>query len=133
MKVLTAILSGIKTTTSSAFWQYPDGRIPFKGALSVLLDGRGCARAVVETERVQITPFVCVNEDFAMAYGEGDRTLAWWRSAMGAWYRAEALRGGADFSDETLIICEWIAVARRLDGRPSRALALSHARRPSPR
>jgi hypothetical protein len=40
----TAILDGVKTATSSARWQYPDGRIPFAGALSVLLDGQGRAR-----------------------------------------------------------------------------------------
>lgn len=33
------ILNGMKTLTSSAFWDYPDGKIPFVGALSVLLDG----------------------------------------------------------------------------------------------
>ena len=46
----TAILDGIKTATSSARWHYPDGRIPFAGALSILLDGQGRARAIVETE-----------------------------------------------------------------------------------
>ena len=45
----TAILDGIKTATSSAYWDYPDGRIPFVGALSVLLNGENRARAVVET------------------------------------------------------------------------------------
>jgi uncharacterized protein YhfF len=35
----TAILDGIETTTSWAYWEYPDGHIPFVGALSVLLDG----------------------------------------------------------------------------------------------
>jgi len=29
-----AILDGTKTTTSSPFWDYPDGRIPFVGALT---------------------------------------------------------------------------------------------------
>ena len=109
-----AILDGIKTATSSAHWDYPDGRIPFAGALSVLLDGQGRACAIVETERVAIIPFGAVDDDFARAYGEGDRTLAWWRSEMGAWYRASAARHGEDFSDDTPIICEWIAVVRRL-------------------
>jgi uncharacterized protein YhfF len=109
-----AILSGDKTATSSARWQYPDGRIPFVGALSVLLDGSGRARAIVETVRVEIIPFGSVERDFAHAYGEGARTLDWWRSEVGAWYRAAAARHGDDFSDETPIICEWIAVARRL-------------------
>ena len=108
-----AILNGTKTTTSSPFWDYPDGKIPFVGALSILLDGQGRARAVVETECVEIVRFGSVNEDFARAYGEGDRTLEWWRSEIGEWYRALATRHGGDFSDDTLIIGEWIAVVRR--------------------
>jgi uncharacterized protein YhfF len=109
-----AILDGIKTATSSASWDYPDGCLPFAGALSVLLDGQGRARAVVETGRFEIMPFGAVDEDFARAYGEGDRTLGWFRAEMGAWYREAAARRGEDFTDGTPIICEWIAVVRRL-------------------
>jgi uncharacterized protein YhfF len=109
-----AILNGTKTATSSPFWDYPNGKIPFVGALSILLDGQGQARAIVETGRVEIMPFGAVDEEFARAYGEGDRTLDWWRSEIGAWYRASATRHGEDFSDDTLIIGEWIAVVRRL-------------------
>jgi uncharacterized protein YhfF len=72
------------------------------------------ARAIVETERAEMMPFGSVDDDFARAYGEGDRTLAWWRSEIGAWYRASAARHGEDFSDDTPLICEWIAVVRRL-------------------
>jgi uncharacterized protein YhfF len=109
-----AILNGTKTATSSPFWEYPDGKIPFVGALSILLDGQGRACAIVETNRVEIMPFGSADENFARAYGEGDRTLDWWRSEIGAWYRASATRHGEDFSDDTLIIGEWIAVVRRL-------------------
>jgi uncharacterized protein YhfF len=109
-----AILNGTKTATSSPFWDYPDGSIPFVGALSILLDGQGRARAIVETERIEIMPFRLVDEAFAHAYGEGDRTLEWWRSEIGAWYRASASRHNEDFSDNTLIIGEWIAVVRHL-------------------
>lgn len=108
------ILDGIKTATSSARWDYPDGRIPFAGALSVLLDGSGRPRAIVETERVEIMPFGEVDASFARAYGEGDRTLGWFRSHVGAWYREAAARHGESFSDGTPIICEWITVVRRL-------------------
>ena len=109
-----AILNGTKTATSSPFWEYPDGKIPFVGALSILLDGQGRACAIVETNRVEIMPFGSADENFARAYGEGDRTLDWWRSEIGAWYRASATRHNEDFSDDTLIIGEWIAVVRRL-------------------
>jgi uncharacterized protein YhfF len=113
-KGATAILDGIKTTTSSTLWDYPDGRIPFVGGLSVLVDGQGHARAIVETRRIEIIPFGAVDEDFARAYGEGDRTLGWFRAEMGAWYREAAARRGEAFTDGTPIICEWIAVVRRL-------------------
>ena len=109
-----AILNGIKTTTSSPFWDYPDGNIPFVGALSLLLDGQGRVLAIVETARVEIRGFGSVDEEFARAYGEGDQTLAWWRSQIGTFYRASATRHGEEFSDETRIICEWIEVVRRL-------------------
>jgi uncharacterized protein YhfF len=68
----------------------------------------------VETERVETMPFGAVDEGFARAYGEGDRTLNWFRSEMGAWYRERAARHGQHFSCDTPIICEWIAVVRRL-------------------
>lgn len=109
-----AILAGTKTATSAALWEFPDGRHPFADALSVLLDGQGRARAIVESVRVAIMPFGAVDEAFARAYGEGDRTLAWWRSEIGAYYRASAARHGDAFSDATPIVCEWIAVVRRL-------------------
>ena len=110
-----AILSGAKTTTSSPFWDYPDGRIPFVGALSVLLNGQGRPCGIVETKRVMIIRFGLIDESFAWSYGEGPRTLEWWRSEIGAWYRASAARHGTSFSDETPIICEWITAVKRLN------------------
>ncbi len=109
-----AILEGAKTATSSPFWHWPDGRIPIVGALSVLLDAQGRARAIVETQRVEIVRFGSVDESFAWSYGEGERTLAWWRSNIGAWYGGSAARHAASFSDDTPIICEWINVVKRL-------------------
>jgi uncharacterized protein YhfF len=50
----------------------------------------------------------------AAAYGEGEGTLAWWRSAIGGWYRDKAMRDGQVFSEDTEILREQIAVVRRL-------------------
>ncbi len=109
-----AVLDGIKTTTSSPFWDYPDGRIPFVGALGVLLDGQDRPRAIVETHRVEVMPFGSVDESFAREYGEGDRTFGWFRRVIGDWYGASAARHGETFSDDTPIICEWFRVVKRL-------------------
>jgi uncharacterized protein YhfF len=108
------ILDGTKTLTSSPFWDYPDGRIPFVGALGVLLDGARTPRGIVETTRVEVMPFGAVTEEMARAYGEGERTVAWWRRVIGAWYCASAARHSAVLTDDTPLIWEWIAVARRL-------------------
>jgi uncharacterized protein YhfF len=108
------ILSGVKTLTSSPFWDYPDGKIPFVGALSVLLDGARRPRGIVETTRVEIMPFQAITDEMAQAYGEGERTASWWRREMRTFYHASAMRHGEAFTDDTLLIWEWFAVMRRL-------------------
>ncbi|MFX7784427.1 ASCH domain-containing protein, partial [Acinetobacter baumannii] len=62
------ILSGVKTATSSPSWDYPDGRIPFVGALSVLLDGRGEPVAIVQTVSVEPVRFADVTDTMAWVY-----------------------------------------------------------------
>lgn len=108
------ILDGIKTLTSSPFWDYPDGKIPFVGALSVLLDGARTARGIVETTKVEIVPFRAINESRARDYGEGEQTADWWKQAMGKYYRTSAARHGAAFTEDTPLIWEWFVLARRL-------------------
>lgn len=104
------VLEGIKTTTSSPMWDFPDGRLPYCGALSVLIDGSGRARAIVETVRTVAIAFDQVSEEFAVAYGEGDRTLSWFQKEMGRWYKTYADSTGNAFNGETTILCEWIQV-----------------------
>ena len=108
-----SILQGIKTATSSPFWDYPDGRLPFVGALSVLLDGRGQPVGIVQTVGVETIRFCDVNETMAKAYGEGDRTLAWWRRNIGGWYRDKAALEGQAFAEQDQIVWEWISVVGR--------------------
>ena len=107
------ILAGTKTATSSPFWDYPDGRIPFVGALSVLIDGARRPRGIVETTRIRIMRLGEADAAFARDYGEGERTLGWWRREIGAWYRDAGARHGIAVTDETEIIAEWFAVVRR--------------------
>ena len=107
------VLDGTKTATSSPFWDYPDGRTPFVGALSVLLDGQGQPVGIVETVAVQTVRFRDVTEEMARAYGEGERTLPWWRRVIGGWYRDKAARDGRSFSEDDQILWETIAVVHR--------------------
>lgn len=77
----------MKTATSSAAWHYADGDVPFVGALSALIDGDGRPLAILETKRIAVTAFGDIGKAFAFEYGEGDRSLDWFRSHIGAWYR----------------------------------------------
>lgn len=106
------ILSGVKTATSSASWHYPDGKLPFVGALSALVDGNGKPLAILETKRIAATAFGEIDDAFAFDYGEGDRSLDWFRAHIGAWYRQNATCYGATFDDDTILICEWFEVHR---------------------
>src|SRR3954447_9102594 len=108
------ILNGTKTLTSSPFWDYPDGKFPFVGALAVLLDGSRRPRGVVETTRIEIMPFGAITEEMARAYGEGERTVEWWRRVMGAFYRASAARHSEVLTNDTRLIWEWFTVVHRL-------------------
>jgi uncharacterized protein YhfF len=108
------IIAGTKTATSSPLWHYPDGRIPFVGALSLLLDNSDRPRGIVETTRVEVKLFSAIDAAFAHDYGEGPRTLSWWQSTMQDWYRADAARHGQPFDVSTPIICERFKLVMRL-------------------
>ena len=70
--------------------------------------------ASVETTRVEIMPFGAITEEMARAYGEGERTVEWWRRIMGAFYRAAAARQSEVLTNDTPLIWEWFVVVRRL-------------------
>ena len=79
----------------------------------MLVDGLRRPRGIVETTRVEIMPFATITEEMARAYGEGERTVEWWRRVIGAFYRAAAARHGAVLTDDTPHIWEWFVVVRR--------------------
>lgn len=108
------ILAGVKTATSALPSEFADGRPPFPGALSVVLDGSGRPRGVVETLRKELRPFGSADEAFAAAYGEGDRTLAWFRREIGAHYRGLVEGAGGVFGDDTVLVFEWFRLLHRV-------------------
>ena len=79
--LLDLVLDGTKTATSGALWDYEqEGEpLPQQGTLSILLDGSGTPRALIEATAVVVVPFDEVDEEHAFLEGEGDRSLAHWR------------------------------------------------------
>jgi uncharacterized protein YhfF len=81
-ELLKLVLDGTKTATASALWDYEaEGEaLPEVGSLSILLDGRGHPRALINTTDVAVVPFDEVGEEHARLEGEGDGSLAHWRA-----------------------------------------------------
>ncbi|WP_275003181.1 ASCH domain-containing protein [Promicromonospora iranensis] len=106
-RLLDAVLAGDKTATSSALWDYDDegAPLPVVGELSILLDGENHPRALIRTTSVETVTFDAVDEDFAAAEGEDDRTLESWRTGHEAYFRRN-LPEGREFSTDMPVVCE---------------------------
>jgi uncharacterized protein YhfF len=55
---------------------------------------------------LRILPFSEVDEEFARDYGEGDRTLAWWRPNLWRYYEQECRSLSRTPSEDMPLICE---------------------------
>lgn len=88
-ELLTLVLDGTKTATSSALSEYDDedAPLPREGDLSIVVDGAGHPKALIRTTEVAVVPFGEVTEEFATAEGEGPRTLESWRTEHTAFFR----------------------------------------------
>ena len=71
------------------------------GGRWVVEDGKGRARAIVETTALEKIVFEMVDAEFAAAEGEGDLTLEFWRDAHQKFFEKH---GG--FDSQMLLWCE---------------------------
>jgi uncharacterized protein YhfF len=105
--LLELVLAGVKDGTASSLWDYQatDEPLPEVGERSIVLDGAGGPRALIETTDVRILPFDQVDAEHARAEGEGDRTLAYWRASHQRYWQehSEDPRGWAP---DMPVVCE---------------------------
>lgn len=103
--LLALVLEGTKVATASSAWDYADEDepLPAPGDLSVILDGTGRPRTVLEVTAVAVVPFDQVTEEHAHAEGEDDRTLASWRRIHERFWHEHSAHGvGPDMP----VVCE---------------------------
>ena len=107
-KLGNLIVRNIKTATSSALWEWEaEGRpIPQAGNLTVVLDGQGQPLCIIETTEVTVRQFNEVSSDFALAEGEGDFSLDYWREAHRNFFSRTLPKIGREFSEEMPLVCE---------------------------
>jgi len=106
---------GVKTATSSLLRYYQEGNHPIErvGDLCIALASTGEPRCVIEMTEVRTVPFGEVDDALAADYGEGERTLAWWREHLGDYYARQCAVLGWPFGDETPMVCKRFRVVFR--------------------
>lgn len=107
------ILAGRKTATCTALYSFEldDQPVPEPGNRSVILDGSGNARCVIECLEAEAVPFDEVDEAFAKDEGEGDLSLKYWRKAHQKFFERQGY-----FAPDMLLICERFRVIEKLTG-----------------
>jgi uncharacterized protein YhfF len=110
-ELLALVLSGIKTATSGALWDYEaeEEELPTPGALAIVTDGRGVPHALIVTTQVEIVAFDEVGAEHAYLEGEGDRSLATWREVHERFFTDHAIHTRG-FSRDMPVILERFAV-----------------------
>lgn len=102
------VLSGLKSATCSAVWNYEaEGEpIPQVGMLWLVLDGRNEPMCVVETIEVTFRKYNDVDADFARAEGEDDLTLESWRAGHKRFSTRTLAPIGKEFTEDMPLVCE---------------------------
>jgi len=111
-RLLTIILAGEKTITSTSPWLYEAGlaREPVVGAYSLLLDGAGEPRAVLRTTRVETLPFDAVTAEHSQYEGESVRPLEAWRAVHVRYFTQTLAPLGREPTPDMPVTLEWFQV-----------------------
>jgi uncharacterized protein YhfF len=108
-ELLALVLAGVKTATCA------DARFepPKVGDQTVILDGAGAPRCVIETLSVHAKRFDEVDAAFARAEGEGDLSLEFWRREHEAFFsRTSGFTPDMQLSCEHFRLVEMIPLER---------------------
>jgi uncharacterized protein YhfF len=97
-ELLGLVLKGVKTATCST---EDEPNISTPGERWIVLDSRGNPRCVIESTEVTYRRYSEVDATFAHDEGEGDRSLAHWRSAHRRYFERQG-----KFSEDMMLMCE---------------------------
>ena len=122
--LVTAILDGVKTTTTSLLVEHPCDYDPQEdvGTFEAVLDSHDNVVCVIRTIEVQVRRLADVSDKHAIAEGEGYTDASEWRAGHEQFWRSPEFVeyiGELDISDDTQVVCQRFTV----DGRyPVKAL-----------
>ena len=106
-ELIALIRSGTKRGAASLLWGHEadNETAPQVGDIEVVVDHRREPVLVTRIVGVEIRPFIEVGADFAEREGEGDGSLAHWRTVHWAFFSRECRRIGREPSEEMPVVC----------------------------
>ena len=116
------VRAGLKqaSTGLAAEWEADGDPLPRVGDAEIVVDADGEPLAVVEVTEVRTVAFGEVDEAFARAEGEGDRSLSWWRDAHRRYFAPICERLGQPLDDATPLICRRFRLLHAVSARSAR-------------
>ena len=114
-RLVAAILTGKKTTTSSLAAEYSltHTLLPRFGDREVVVDSAGQPVCVTENEQVEIRPLGQVTTAHALGEGEGFANVAEWRAAHVEFWQSLATEP-VPLDDDIDVVCVRFRVVQRL-------------------
>lgn len=102
------VVKGIKQATAGSQWSYEKNNedLPKVGDVFIVTNWIGEAKAIVETTKIEKTPYNQITETFARIEGEGDKSLEYWRKVHWAFFSREMEPSGAAPTEDMIIVCE---------------------------
>ena len=101
------VVAGIKQATAPSQWWFDKHKetLPHIGDYFVVTNWDGVPQAVIQTTAVTIVPFGQVDDTFAYAEGEGDRSLTEWRRVHRSYYAREMDCDESEITDDFAVVC----------------------------
>lgn len=120
--LVTAILDGTKTTTTSLLVEHPRDHDPQEdvGTLEAVLDSHDNEVCVIRTTEAQICRLADVSDEHAIAEGEGYTNAGEWRAGHEQFWRSPEFVeyiGELDINDDTQVVCQRFTIDSRYPTR----------------
>ena len=102
------VINKIKRATATSLWWFEKNNqpLPKVGDQAIITDWNGTPKAVIETIKIEPTPYKDISPEFAEIEGEGDKYLEYWKKVHKAYYQREMEPHGEKFDENMTIICE---------------------------
>ena len=112
-RLVAAILSGVKTSTSSLVLGYEreNEPLPAVGQLSAVVDSQNRRVAAIEVTDVRVVRLADVDLQHVLDEGEGDTSVAQWRAGHERFWHSAESRAELDdpeftVNDDTMVVAE---------------------------